>query len=75
MWLEAARVGIWLLFVSVVKLTVFMSCSGAAETEQETAERLDLAGGSSRPRVPFQMTPPSPDSRKKSRGIMKLFGR
>ncbi|XP_012588314.1 PREDICTED: liprin-beta-1 isoform X1 [Condylura cristata] len=51
-----------------------------AETEKETAEHLDLAGVSSRPREPqgsspFQLSPPSPDSKKKSRGIMKLFGK
>ncbi|XP_008567664.1 PREDICTED: liprin-beta-1 [Galeopterus variegatus] len=51
-----------------------------AETEKETAEHLDLAGMSSRPKgsqgnSPFQISPPSPDSKKKSRGIMKLFGR
>ncbi|XP_047643286.1 liprin-beta-1 isoform X8 [Phacochoerus africanus] len=51
-----------------------------AETEKETPEHLDLAGVSSRPKdsqgsSPFQMAPPSPDSKKKSRGIMKLFGR
>ncbi|XP_044084697.1 liprin-beta-1 isoform X9 [Neovison vison] len=51
-----------------------------AETEKETAEHLDLAGGSSQPKnsqggSPFQISPPSPDSKKKSRGIMKLFGR
>ncbi|XP_048072768.1 liprin-beta-1 isoform X10 [Ursus arctos] len=51
-----------------------------AETEKETAEHLDLAGVSSRPKdsqgsSPFQVSPPSPDSKKKSRGIMKLFGR
>ncbi|XP_034501819.1 liprin-beta-1 isoform X6 [Ailuropoda melanoleuca] len=51
-----------------------------AETEKETAEHLDLAGVSSRPKdsqgsSPFHVSPPSPDSKKKSRGIMKLFGR
>uniref|UniRef100_A0A8C0ZT64 SAM domain-containing protein n=1 Tax=Castor canadensis TaxID=51338 RepID=A0A8C0ZT64_CASCN len=51
-----------------------------AETEKETAEHLDLAGTSSRAKdsqdtSPFQMSPPSPDSRKKSRGIMRLFGK
>ncbi|XP_030892000.1 liprin-beta-1 isoform X7 [Halichoerus grypus] len=51
-----------------------------AETEKETAEHLDLAGVSSRPKdsqgsSPFQISPPSPDSKKKSRGIMKLFGK
>lgn len=50
-----------------------------AETEKETDEHLDLAG-TSRPKgsqgtSPFQMSPPSPDSRKKSRGIMRLFGK
>ncbi|XP_076424450.1 liprin-beta-1 isoform X4 [Peromyscus maniculatus bairdii] len=50
-----------------------------AETEKETAEHLDLAG-TSRPKgsqgtSPFQMSPPSPDSKKKSRGIMRLFGK
>ncbi|XP_064233454.1 liprin-beta-1 isoform X6 [Aotus nancymaae] len=51
-----------------------------AETEKETAEHLDLAGASSRAKdsqvnSPFQIPPPSPDSKKKSRGIMKLFGK
>lgn len=50
-----------------------------AETEKETDEHLDLAA-TSRPKgsqgtSPFQMSPPSPDSRKKSRGIMRLFGK
>ncbi|XP_045410089.1 liprin-beta-1 isoform X5 [Lemur catta] len=50
-----------------------------AETEKET-EHLDLAGVSSRPKgsqgnSSFQISPPSPDSKKKSRGIMKLFGK
>ncbi|XP_037059873.1 liprin-beta-1 isoform X6 [Peromyscus leucopus] len=50
-----------------------------AETEKETAEHLDLTG-TSRPKgsqgtSPFQMSPPSPDSKKKSRGIMRLFGK
>lgn len=56
------------------------SVLGIAETEKETAEHLDLAGVSSRPKdsqgsSPFQISPPSPDSKKKSRGIMKLFGK
>ncbi|XP_012588321.1 PREDICTED: liprin-beta-1 isoform X6 [Condylura cristata] len=56
------------------------SAPNLAETEKETAEHLDLAGVSSRPREPqgsspFQLSPPSPDSKKKSRGIMKLFGK
>ncbi|XP_023370445.1 liprin-beta-1 isoform X2 [Otolemur garnettii] len=51
-----------------------------AETEKETTEHLDLAGVSSRPKgsqgnSPFPGSPPSPDSKKKSRGIMKLFGK
>ncbi|XP_035875114.1 liprin-beta-1 isoform X6 [Phyllostomus discolor] len=51
-----------------------------AETEKETAEHLDLAGVSPRPKdsqgsSPFHVSPSSPDSRKKSRGIMKLFGK
>nr|XP_021530571.1 liprin-beta-1 [Aotus nancymaae] len=51
-----------------------------AETEKETAEHLDLAGASSRAKdsqvnSPFQIPPPSPDSKKKSRGIMKFFGK
>ncbi|VCW77088.1 unnamed protein product [Gulo gulo] len=44
-----------------------------AETEKEAAEHLDLAGVSSQPKD--SISPPSPDSRKKSRGIMKLFGK
>lgn len=55
------------------------SAPNLAETEKETAEHLDL-GGTSRSRgsqgtSPFPMSPPSPDSRKKSRGIMRLFGK
>ncbi|XP_027448304.1 liprin-beta-1 isoform X4 [Zalophus californianus] len=56
------------------------SAPNLAETEKETAEHLDLAGVSCRPKdsqgsSPFQISPPSPDSKKKSRGIMKLFGK
>uniref|UniRef100_A0A671DWR6 PPFIA binding protein 1 n=1 Tax=Rhinolophus ferrumequinum TaxID=59479 RepID=A0A671DWR6_RHIFE len=56
------------------------SAPNLAETEKETPEHLDLAGVSSRPKdsqgnSPFQISPPSPDSKKKSRGIMKLFGK
>ncbi|XP_062346932.1 liprin-beta-1 isoform X2 [Cinclus cinclus] len=48
-----------------------------AETEKGSADHLDLAGLPSHPKEAdsLQMTPPSPDSRKKSRGIKKLFGR
>ncbi|KAM5175153.1 liprin-beta-1 isoform 5-T5 [Callospermophilus lateralis] len=51
-----------------------------AETEKETVEHLDLAGTSSQARdsqgnSPFLISPPSPDSKKKSRGIMRLFGK
>ncbi|XP_075408049.1 liprin-beta-1 isoform X2 [Tenrec ecaudatus] len=57
-----------------------VSAPNLAETEKEAAEHLDLAGVSphskdSRGSSPFQIPPPSPDSKKKSRGIMKLFGR
>lgn len=56
------------------------SAPNLAETEKETAEHLDLAGVSPRPRdsqgsSPFHGSPSSPDSKKKSRGIMKLFGK
>ncbi|KAM9684421.1 liprin-beta-1 isoform 3-T11 [Dama dama] len=56
------------------------SAPNLAETEKEAPEHLDLAGVSSRPKnsqggSPFQMSPPSPDSKKKSRGIMRLFGK
>lgn len=55
------------------------SAPNLAETEKETDEHLDLAGTSlskgSQGTSPFQMSPPSPDSRKKSRGIMRLFGK
>ncbi|XP_036036754.1 liprin-beta-1 isoform X2 [Onychomys torridus] len=55
------------------------SAPNLAETEKETAEHLDLAGTSqpkgSQGTSPFQMSPPSPDSKKKSRGIMRLFGK
>ncbi|XP_036889668.1 liprin-beta-1 isoform X3 [Sturnira hondurensis] len=56
------------------------SAPNLAETEKETAEHLDLAGVSPRPKgsqgsSPFHVSPSSPDSKKKSRGIMKLFGK
>ncbi|XP_031453047.1 liprin-beta-1 isoform X3 [Phasianus colchicus] len=48
-----------------------------AETEKGSADHLDLAGLPPRPKETdsLQMAPPSPDSRKKARGIKKLFGR
>ncbi|XP_074081789.1 liprin-beta-1 isoform X1 [Macrotis lagotis] len=51
-----------------------------AETEKETTEDAAVAGLSSLGKdaectSPFQISPPSPDSKKKSRGIMKLFGK
>ncbi|XP_010713827.1 liprin-beta-1 isoform X7 [Meleagris gallopavo] len=48
-----------------------------AETEKGSADHLDLAGLPPRPKETdsLQMTPPSPDSRKKAKGIKKLFGR
>nr|XP_044995500.1 liprin-beta-1 isoform X2 [Jaculus jaculus] len=56
------------------------SAPNLAETEKEPAEHLDLAGLSPRSKdslgpAPFQTSPPSPDSRKKSRGILRLFGK
>ncbi|POI36164.1 hypothetical protein CIB84_000081 [Bambusicola thoracicus] len=53
------------------------SAPNLAETEKGSADHLDLAGLPPRPKETdsLQMTPPSPDSRKKSRGIKKLFGR
>lgn len=52
-------------------------CFPTAETEKGSADHLDLAGLPPRPKEAdsLQMTPPSPDSRKKARGIKKLFGR
>ncbi|XP_020832822.1 liprin-beta-1 isoform X2 [Phascolarctos cinereus] len=51
-----------------------------AETEKETAEDPAVAGLPSLGKdaectSPFQISPPSPDSKKKSRSIMKLFGK
>ncbi|XP_053916051.1 liprin-beta-1 isoform X7 [Cuculus canorus] len=48
-----------------------------AETEKGSADHLDLAGLSPRSKEmdSLQMTPPSPDSKKKARGIKKLFGK
>ncbi|XP_071066333.1 liprin-beta-1 isoform X12 [Dasypus novemcinctus] len=54
------------------------SAPNLAETEKEVAEPLDLAGMSPKDpqgSSPFQIAPPSPNAKKKSRGIMKLFGR
>ncbi|NXW70339.1 LIPB1 protein, partial [Hirundo rustica] len=53
------------------------SAPNLAETEKGSADHLDLAGLPPRPKEAdsLQMTPPSPDSRKKARGIKKLFGR
>ncbi|XP_061438169.1 liprin-beta-1 isoform X11 [Rhineura floridana] len=48
-----------------------------AETEEGSADHLDLAGLPPRPKGTEDgpLTPPSPDSKKKTRGIKKLFGR
>uniref|UniRef100_A0A8C0FR21 PPFIA binding protein 1 n=1 Tax=Bubo bubo TaxID=30461 RepID=A0A8C0FR21_BUBBB len=48
-----------------------------SETEKGSADHLDLAGLPPRPKEAdsLQMTPPSPDSKKKARGIKKLFGK
>lgn len=48
-----------------------------AETEKGSADHLDLAGLPPCPKETdsLQMTPPSPDSKKKARGIKKLFGK
>ncbi|NXD55048.1 LIPB1 protein, partial [Corvus moneduloides] len=53
------------------------SAPNLAETEKGSADHLDLAGLPTRPKEAdsLQMAPPSPDSRKKARGIKKLFGR
>ncbi|XP_058046464.1 liprin-beta-1 [Ahaetulla prasina] len=48
-----------------------------AETEKESPDHLDLAGfpPPSKGAEGGPLTPPSPDSKKKARGIKKLFGR
>uniref|UniRef100_A0A8D0C1I2 PPFIA binding protein 1 n=1 Tax=Salvator merianae TaxID=96440 RepID=A0A8D0C1I2_SALMN len=48
-----------------------------AETEKDSEDNLDLAGLPPRPKVAEGglLTPPSPDAKKKTRGIKKLFGR
>ncbi|XP_074860251.1 liprin-beta-1 isoform X11 [Carettochelys insculpta] len=48
-----------------------------AETEKECADHLDLAGLPAQPKETEsgQMSPSSPDSKKRARGIKKLFGR
>ncbi|XP_039235898.1 liprin-beta-1 isoform X13 [Pipra filicauda] len=53
------------------------SAPNLAETEKGSADHLDLAGLPPHPKEAdgLQMTPPSPDSRKKARGIKKLFGK
>ncbi|XP_076199708.1 liprin-beta-1 isoform X9 [Aptenodytes patagonicus] len=53
------------------------SAPNLAETEKGSADHLDLAGLPPRPKETdsLQMTPPSPDSKKKARGIKRLFGK
>ncbi|XP_061438162.1 liprin-beta-1 isoform X4 [Rhineura floridana] len=53
------------------------SAPNLAETEEGSADHLDLAGLPPRPKGTEDgpLTPPSPDSKKKTRGIKKLFGR
>ncbi|XP_064021864.1 liprin-beta-1 isoform X9 [Pogoniulus pusillus] len=53
------------------------SAPNLAETEKGSADHLDLAGLPPRPKEMdgLQMMPPSLDSKKKARGIKKLFGR
>ncbi|XP_062448122.1 liprin-beta-1 isoform X7 [Rhea pennata] len=53
------------------------SAPNLAETEKGSADHLDLAGLPPRPKETesLQVTPPSPDSKKKARGIKKLFGK
>ncbi|NXY74159.1 LIPB1 protein, partial [Glareola pratincola] len=54
-----------------------VSAPNLAETEKGSADHLDLAGLPPRPKETdsLQMMPPSPDSKKKARGIKKLFGK
>ncbi|XP_068026976.1 liprin-beta-1 isoform X8 [Melanerpes formicivorus] len=53
------------------------SAPNLAETEKGSADHLDLAGLPPRPKEmdSLQMMPPSLDSKKKARGIKKLFGK
>ncbi|XP_051465965.1 liprin-beta-1 isoform X17 [Apus apus] len=53
------------------------SAPNLAETEKGSADHLDLAGLPPRSKETdgLQMMPPSPDSKKKARGIKRLFGR
>ncbi|XP_030325298.1 liprin-beta-1 isoform X3 [Calypte anna] len=53
------------------------SAPNLAETEKGSADHLDLAGLPPRSKETdgLQMMPPSPDSKKKARGIKKLFGK
>lgn len=52
-------------------------CFLTAETEKGSADNLDLTGlpPCAKEADSLQMTPPSPDSRKKARGIKRLFGK
>ncbi|KAM9029749.1 liprin-beta-1 isoform 8-T9 [Ara ararauna] len=53
------------------------SAPNLAETEKGSADNLDLAGlpPCTKETDSLQTTPPSPDSRKKARGIKRLFGK
>ncbi|XP_064276764.1 liprin-beta-1 isoform X4 [Passer domesticus] len=62
-------------FFKIKNNTRTASAPNLAETEKGSADHLDLAGLPPCPKDSLQMTPPSPDSRKKARGIKKLFGR
>ncbi|XP_035177209.1 liprin-beta-1 isoform X11 [Oxyura jamaicensis] len=53
------------------------SAPNLAETEKGSADHLDLTDMPPRPKEAdsLQITPPSPDSKKKARGIKKFFGK
>ncbi|NXF30917.1 LIPB1 protein, partial [Nyctibius bracteatus] len=53
------------------------SAPNLAETEKGSADHLDLAGLPPRAKETdsLQVTPPSPDSKKKAKGIKRLFGK
>lgn len=74
------RKGVSVVAVMLLRLKLRhdgLSCHAMfpAETERKGTEHLDLAGDSPRKHHDGAPLPPSPETKKKSRGFKKFFGR